>query len=160
MKLTEMLKELEEKPFFREFKKENPKSFLCAGFFIFDKENNKNQHQLDFFNPSKNQIISFEHPFENLKIHEDKIESQEKLELKNVLLDIEDLKEITEELVKKNEIKSKTNKIIAVLSQRIWNITCIQSDLSILRIKINAETKEQIVFEKQSLLDFVKVCKK
>ena len=60
MNLQFYLEKLHSSENFKEFKKENPKAYLCSGFFVVDKEKKANQVHIDYFIPenSKN-MISF-----------------------------------------------------------------------------------------------------
>ncbi len=155
MKLQELIQELKEKNTYREFKKKYPNSYFSAGFFIFSSnEKEGDKLQLDFFIPTENKIASFEYPFVSYKIHEDKIEKAEEIKDLNLKMDVTNLKEVTERV-----LGQKFTKIIAILQERIWNITAL-SGITIKRMKINAYTENIIEAGDLALNDVMRVGKK
>ena len=75
MNLKDLVEELESSPSYKNFIKENNGSYFSAGFIILNLVESTEKIQLDFFIPSKKNVASFEFPFTEPKIHEDKIES-------------------------------------------------------------------------------------
>jgi hypothetical protein len=159
MKIKELVKELEEKDSYKDFKKKYPDSFLSAGFFILDFENKTENLQLNFFIPSEKKIAGFEFPFKEFKIFEDKIEKMAKIDL-DVVIDLDDLKEFCEDIFHQNNSAMSISKIIAILKENEWNITCMDSMLGIIRIRANSKTKEAKSFSKGSIFDIAKTIKK
>ncbi len=54
MKLQFYLEKLQASENFEKFRKENPKAYLCSGFFVIDREGKDNKQHFDFFVPSVN----------------------------------------------------------------------------------------------------------
>jgi hypothetical protein len=158
MKIKQLLEELEKTGGYKDFKKKYPQSFFMAGFFVIDFVT-KNQYQLDFFIPELEKIASFEWPFGNAKIHEDKIENVKKLD-ENLKIDFDDLIGEVEKLTSKEKMSFKLEKIIAILKDNEWNLTCMSSNLGMLRIGIDSLTGEVKKFEKLSLMDIMHIKKK
>ncbi len=151
MKLKELLKQLEQKDCYKEFKKQYPNSFFTAGLFMLSKsEKEGDKLQLDFFIPEKKNIASFEYPFSSVIIHKDPIESSNPIEYLNLKADIMDLNEIT-----KKETGREFAKIIAVLQNGEWNTTCLDG-ISNKRIRINAHSGEIISSGNLSMNDIMR----
>jgi hypothetical protein len=159
MKIEELIIELKNKDCYKEAKRQFPNFFFCAAFIIIDLEQKNKKIQLDFFLPNENKIISFEHPFENFKKHDDKINNINKQPL-IIKINIEHLEETIKNILDKNNIKNSPSKIIAILKNNEWNITAMDSVFGISRIKIDAISGKEISFEKGSLLDFMGIKKK
>jgi len=178
MKLQSLLEELKEKPEYKLFQEQNPDSFFAAAFLILDfapntkgyserREHGSNEIQLDFFLPQQNRdcskqiepqisegkIAAFSFPFSKPKIHEDKIE-QMKHQTTQIKIDIDDLEPKCKELIKTNNSHIQPTKIIAILKDDIWNLTCMDDMLGIVRMKLNAITGELLDFNKGSLMEF------
>ena len=147
MKVKELLNELKEKETYKNFKTENPEAFFCSAMFILG-DNDK--IDLNFFNPSKNKISSFSMPFATLINHEEEIKDQKEITNLDFKIDSNNLKDSIE-----NKTKQKFTKIIAVLHDGKWNLTCLNG-LDMSRININAYTGELQKKEEGSLMDMVR----
>ena len=166
MKVKDLYEELQDKKFFQDFKKQNPETFLYAGFFVLEIESSSEKLQLDFYDPKQKKIEIVEFPFEKIKVQENSLPGLEdftldsekinplNLELK---IDIDDLENSVKKVLEKNNSKVSPTKIIAVLKDNVWNLTCMDNMLSVVTIKIDAGTGDEISFKKNSLLDIVKV---
>jgi|GEM_PF-654097 hypothetical protein len=140
------------------------------------------QIQLDYFLPKENKIAVFSHPFSQNteghteqctepKIHDDiisvkegkttpvkvKVMTKQTTEIK---IDIDDLETKCKELIKKNDSSIVPTKIIAILKDDIWNLTCMDNMLGIIRIKLHAISEELLDFNKGGLMDFMGVKRK
>lgn len=180
MKVHNLLRELKETQPYKTFKQQNPSTFFSACFFILDTKNQTEQKcqveqtnsketrirgalvpgiiQLDFFLPSHNKIASFEHPYKEPKIHDDKIETMQP-QTTDIKIDIDELEQICKKIIKEKNSLLIPTKIIAILKDDIWNLTCMDDMLGIIRIKINAITSELQDFNKGSLMDFMEIKK-
>ena len=159
MELKDLITELKEKECYKEFKKKNPNSYFCAGFFILDLEKREEKIQLDFFLPNEEKMSSFEFPFTEAKNHEEKIQPL-KGQTTEIKIDIDDLEKTCKEIIKKNKSKINPTKIIAIIKEDNWNLTCMDNHLGIIRINVNALTGEETLFDKGSLMDFMGIKKK
>lgn len=148
MKIAQLLNELKQKDFYKSFSRENPDAFFAAGFFVLD-DSGEDKYQLDFFIPSKNKIAVAEFPFSKIKIHEDEIANASRLKIAKV--DIHDLRRIVDETKKERGIELKINKIIALLKDDLWQLTCLPQGLDILKIHIDSQSGEIKVCEKVNL---------
>jgi len=74
--------------------------------------------------------------------------------------DIDDLESKCKQLIKENNSNITPTKIIAILKDDQWNLTCMDNALGIIRIKLNATTDELLEFNKGSLMDFMGIKKK
>jgi len=171
MKVQDLIEELEENTHYKILKEQNQGSFFTAAFLILDLENSCEQIQLDYFLPQSNTIAAFSHPFQEPKIHKDIISIKEgktepkkieqmKTQTTEIKIDIDDLSSRCKELIKENNSTIQPTKIIAILKDNIWNLTCMDNMLGIVRIKINAVTEELIDFNKGGLMDFMGIKKK
>ena len=158
MKVQDLLNELKETERYKKFKSQNPESFFAAAFFILDTEQKTETIQLDFFLPSKNKVAAFEHPFAEAKIHDDEIKPMQP-QSTEIKIDIDDLESTSKKIIKENESAIVPAKIIAILRDDQWNLTCMDNALGIVRIKLDAKSGEQADFNKGSLMDFMGIRK-
>lgn len=183
MKIKDLVNELEEKNSFREFKKNNPDAFFSAGFFVLNLEGGDETIQLDYFMSGEKKIAAFEFPFGEPKIYDEVISAPSqnmkqnglgqtledgkttgeipdmKKQLTDLKIDIDDLASVSKETIIENESKLIPAKIIAVLRDDIWNLTCMDNALGIVQIKFDALSGEAINFNKGSLMDFMRIKK-
>lgn len=152
MKLANLLNELKEKDFFKKFIAENPDAFFAAGFIVLD-DSGEDKYQLDYFIPSKKKIASVEFPFKQMKIHEDVIEKADRLKV--AMIDICDLRERVEEIKKNKAIALRTNKIIALLKDDLWQLTCLSDTLDMLKIHVHSVNGEVKRCEKLNLFSMI-----
>lgn len=171
MKVQDLIQELEETKHYMFFKEKTPDSYFAAAFLILDLENKTEQIQLDYFLPAENNIAAFAHPWEAPKIHDNIISVQAgktepakptpmSKQTTKIKIDIDDLEPKCNELIKENNSAIKPTKIIAILKDNIWNLTCMDNHLGIVRIKLNAISEEVINFDKGGLMDFMGIKKK
>jgi len=158
MKLHQLLSDLKESEGYKTFKEQNPKAFFAAAFIILDIEKGTEQLQLDFFLPEKSKVAAFELPNETPRTHEDEIKEM-KPQSTEIKIDIDDIKRKSQEIIAANDSAIKPTKIIAVLRDDEWNLTCMDNMLGIIRIRLDANTGEQKSFDKGSLMDFMGVKK-
>ena len=172
MKVQDLVKELEEKECFKTFKDQNPDTYFSVAFLILDITNRTEQVQLDYYLPKTNKIAAFEYPFKEPKIHDNIISvskegqtrpatpKQMQKQTKKNKLDIDNLEPKCNELIKENNSFIKPTKIIAILKDDIWNLTCMDNALGIVRIKVFAISEELLDFNKGGLMDFMGIKKK
>ncbi len=173
MKVQDLLDELQEKECYKNFKLENPSAFFSAGFFILDLKEKSETIQLDFFLPEQNRvcpnqsksqiyegkIAAFEHPFKEPKIFDEKIKQMQP-QTTDIKIDIDDLETTCKTIIKENNSLIVPTKIIAILKDNLWNLTCMDDALGIVQVKLDAVTREQIEFKKGSLMDMMGIKKK
>ncbi len=167
---------------FLKFKKENPTAFLCSGFFSIDKKNTSpesqskadNQQHLDFFIPELNKMFSFklnQNPIEMTNVENfSKSADEEGKELKpekisdNFDFDFNELEKVITERMEKEKVKNKVEKILWSLqskdNQSFLIGTIFLSNLGMLKVTFNLDTKELTNFEKKSFFDFIRIMKK
>ena len=159
MKIQDLLEELEENTNYKKFKSENPSAFFSAGFLILDLKSKSEEIQLDFFLPKQNKITAFEYPFNEPKVFNEEIKQMQS-QTTDIKIDIDDLESTCKKITEENNSANVPTKIIAILKDDQWNLTCMDDVLGIVQIKINAITGEQIEFKKGSLMDFMGINKK
>jgi hypothetical protein len=171
MKTQDLIKELEETKGYKTFKEQNPDTFFAAAFLILDLRNKTEQIQLDYFLPKEGNIAAFSYPFSEPKIHDDVISVKDGKTIPSkvspmtkqtaeIKIDIDDLESKCKEVIKENNSLIIITKIIAILKDDIWNLTCMDDMLGIVRVKINAISGEVQDFNKGGLMDFMGIKKK
>ncbi|MBI2449890.1 hypothetical protein HYV49_06390 [Candidatus Pacearchaeota archaeon] len=161
MKVLHYLHKLESSREYKKFIEDNKDSYLCAGFFVLDYENEKDIHQVDYYVPSKKKIAALilDGGVKVQLSKETQKKKPEKLE-GNAKIDLDAIKGMIEDEMKNHMLTDKILKIIAVLhnseGKRIWNINCILNGMGLLRIHIDDETGNILKFEKVSMMDFIK----
>lgn len=160
----ETLNQLENSNEFREFKKENPHSFLTAGFFVIDNEANMETKQLDYAigtGESKELITFFiGEAIQHKKEETIRKEQFHKLEIPKIELD-EALKIMQKET---EQFTKHYAKVIAILQMtekegklaEIWNLTCL-AGFSMFRLHIDAITGKIFTEQNNNILDMMKV---
>ncbi len=148
MKIKDLLDELSLRECYSDFKSKYPNSYFSTGFFIMG--DNKDNVQLNFFIPDENKIASFEYPFASYKVHADEIKNEVQFDNLNIKVDLDNLKDTIE-----SKLNKKIEKIIALISDGVWNITCING-YDITRIKMNAKNGNIIENTSDFLGDFMK----
>jgi hypothetical protein len=150
---------------FQKFKEENKDAYLCSCFFVIDKEKNDNHQHFDFFIPGVKKMFSFKIeancekvPVENFG---DKI--PEKI-FDNYDFSFSEIEELINEKMKKENIKSKVQKILLSLQNNEGKDfllgTIFISALGMIKTKIDLDKMEIIEFEKKSFMDMLKIVKK
>jgi len=126
---------------FSEFKKKNPRAYLCAGFFVLDFETGEHVRQIDYVLPNKKIATFTLNNGVKIKISEQPIKKK-LLEIKTKpKTDIDALYGIVEDEMKNQMVTDKIKKIIAVLhimdGKLIWNLQCILDGLNIVQVHVN-----------------------
>ena len=164
MNFSQTLEKIEASKEFNEFKKQHDDAYLCAGFFVLDLEQNINQQQFDY-SLKDGKIFTFslnENDEVTIKEAETIEGKQSKLPeiSKEIKIDLDRIQELVEKEMKKQEINSRINKIIAILqvheNKQIWNLTCMLEGFGILQVHVDTISGEILKFEKRSLFDFIK----
>lgn len=153
--LKQNLEEIKESQEFKEWKKKHNKAFLCSAFL--DK-----RWQIDFYDPATDKITTFNIDnkilFEEGEVFKGKHKIRE-LNLDKVKIEMEIALNIVRKLIdEKYNHQEETNKIIILqhLNKQVWNITYVMKSLSILNVKIDAETGKILSEDYGQLLSFKK----
>ncbi len=166
MSFLSTLEKIESSQEFKQFKKQHPDAYLCAGFLVLDYEQGNNQQQLDY-SLKNGKIFTFSLSSigkVTFKEAETMPGAKKLLELsRKIKIDIDEVKKLIEKRMEKEEIQNKILKIIAVLQKhkekQIWNLNCILEGMGILQVHIDCMNRKILKFEKRSLFDFVKKIK-
>jgi len=154
---------------FKDFKKKNPKAYLCSGFFAFDIANagKENTYHLDFLLKAEKKIMSFK--LENgIELMENKSFGNEKFDLveipMNLSFEFKDFEAMIIERMEKEGIKNKIQKLLYSL-QRVEGKdylvgTVFITGFGLVQVNIDITNKAIEKFEKKSFMDFLKVVKK
>lgn len=162
-----LIEKIESSDEFEKFMKENPKAYLCSGFFIIDMEskNPDNKYHFDFYIPESKKTFSFELENEirliELERNDEKI--LEKVSMKYPF-DFDEIEEMISKEMEFKNIKNKIQKMIFSL-QNIEGMdmllgTIFISGLGMLKANISLSDKKITDFEKKSLFDMMKIVKK
>lgn len=165
MNFKDCLQKIEDSETFKNFISKNPNSELCAGFFILDFKEKKEDYNIDYKINDKITTFSINPttmaPI--LKGQEDILDKSKPLKKVDPAIEVEipSLKLIIEKEMANQNVKGELEKIIAVLQtdeegKTIWNLTCMISGMKIMISIIDAKTEEIIKFDKKSLFDFIR----
>jgi len=154
--IKKLLEELEKNENFIKLKSKHPNLFFCTAFISNNLETKTSKTQLDFFLPSENKIVSFEHPFDNFKKYDDEI-YEIKEQSAEIKIDKSHLEKCVKKSIENNKCSLIPTQIIAILKNDEWNMTAINNSLGIVKIKYNAKTGEEKYFSKGSFMEFVKI---
>ena len=157
-----LLERLKQKPGYEKFMKDNKNSFLYAIFCILsNNEKEGDKIQFDFFTPSTKKIAYSEYPFDEIKVQNQETAVVSKiLDLDKTKIDVEDLWKVVEKIQLVNKDNSVITKIMGVLREETWDLTCTTACIDLLRIKVNAITGECISYKKENLTNFIQIRKK
>ena len=165
MNLSTHLKKLKSSEQFKRFIKENPKAFLCSGFFVIDKEGTDNKKHFDYYIEDKNQIFSFqlEDEIKLIQLETTIKEAPRELKAKNDF-DFEEIEKLINEKAKQEEIKNKLQKMMFSLQnadgKEMLIGTIFLSGFGLLKVNIDLAEMKITSFEKKSFFDMVKIIKK
>lgn len=163
MNIQFLLEKLYSSEQFEKFKKENPNSYACSGFLVFDFKGEDKKYHFDFFDPDTGKIYSFQLeqgiqivPLESLEEDKDK---RNKL-LLNYDLDFDEVKEKIEIKMKEEKIDKKIEKILISLQnlegKDFLICTVFISGLGLLKVNYDISEDKITDFEKKSFFDFIK----
>ncbi len=163
-----LLEKLNSSEEFKKFRKENPKSYLCSGFFIIDLEakNPEDKYHIDYYIPETRKTFSFE--LENgVKLVPLELRDEEKVlervSMKNHF-DFDEIKELVMDEMEKNKITNKIQKIIFSLQnlegKDMLLGTVFISGLGLIKVNIEVDNMEITDFEKKSFFEMMKIVKK
>ncbi|MBU3907129.1 MAG: hypothetical protein KKA64_02655 [Nanoarchaeota archaeon] len=162
MNLQFFLEKLENNEEFNKFLDENKDAFLCSGFFIIDLEGQSdNKYHLDYFIPSKNQMISFQLEKEIKQVPVEMLETTAPQKISEFSkLDFEEIKTMISTEMELNKINKSMQKIILSLqnadSKNVWLCTVFISGMGLLKVVIDDSEKKITHFERKSFSDFFK----
>lgn len=165
MKLSDYFKVLQKSENFKQFVMENPGTYFCSGFFVFDKEKDDNKQHLDFFVPESGKIFSFQME-NNVKMATLDLVDKRTPNKIHVNFDIDFGKvenEILDEM-EKRKISNKIQKLIFSLQnveeKNYLTGTIFLSMFGLLKVVIDIEKGKITDFDKKSVFDMMKIFKK
>jgi len=155
------LEKLYSSAIFKSFIKENPKVYLCSGFFTIDKEGKDNQIHIDFYIPDTKKMFSFRLEKGIKKIPIEAITKKIPLEIKpDFDFNFEEVEEMIVNEMKKQDIRIKLRKIIFSLQninrKNFLVCTVFIGLLGLLKVQIDLKEKKIILFEKKSFFDLMR----
>lgn len=156
--LKKLIKKIESSEKYKGWKKNNSKAFLVNIFTMFsDTEDINLIWQLHYYNSETQKIASFTKHDKEITLKKDQ-DFVKQTEIKE--LDINEVKEEPDSLIKKIKAKyhnEKINKIIVILQNSgeiIWNVTLLTGSFNVIHVKANAITGEFITDEVKSAMSF------
>ena len=156
MKISELLTRIEKEDFYKKFKSENQDSYVCAMLCILSKnEREGDKIQLDFYMPSKKKLAFTEYPFNQMQFPKETVEKMTKLKNDEMAFEVNELWEIIENAKKQKDTFHNTRKIIGILKDDRWILTCLDDMMGIIKLNINSLTGKIEKFEKGNLTDFM-----
>lgn len=161
MKFAHYLDRVQDSREFKKFAREHKNAYLCAGFFVFDFQEGKDIHQVDYFLPEKKQIAAFLlDKGMSYKIADAMNTTKPEKISGDIKMDLDKLKGIVEDEMKNHTITEGIMKMIAILQsidgKKVWNLNCILSGMALLKVHVDDTTGDILKFEKASFLDFVR----
>lgn len=164
MSFQNLLKKLRKSSDFKNFKQKHKGIFLFSAFFILSPNLEIETQQLDFF-LGKGKAVTF-YVNREIKHKIDEFNPQSEITAldENIKIDIKDLKGILKaELLNRSLKESEINKVVVILqktnNKQIWNLTCMLTNLKILRLHVDCFTGEVIESKQGSIFDFIQVKK-
>jgi len=165
MSFKTAIQKLESWPQFKQFKAKNKKAFLFSAFFILNSSLEIESQQLDYF-IGKNKVVTFVIN-DTIEQKKDIISPNTKLTSlnKNIKVDLDKVKKIIEREINERFLTEfKLSKVFVVLQKignvQLWNVTCLMSDLKILRLHIDCFNSKILEAKEESLVDFMSFQKK
>jgi hypothetical protein len=161
MKIEPFIKKLNSSTEYKDFIGKNPNSYIVAGFFIMDFEDNNSLHQIDYYIPKHKKVAAFtlepKITIQMMELMNEK--APEKLDLKTKV-DLDTLQGIIDDEMKNRGISENIRKIIAILQsikgKKMWNISCVLSGMSIIKAHVDDDSQTVLKMEKSSIMDYVK----
>ena len=150
---------------FQTFLRENPSAYLCSGFFVIDMEKKDNKVHFDYLNPKNDKISSFQMD-NGIKVVNLEQTDERVFEgiSDSIEIDFDELQKIIEGEMKRNNVKSRIQKIMLSLQKNNGQTqlvgTVFISTLGMIRVNISLPEKKITEFEKKSFFDIVNVFKK
>ncbi len=161
MNLRFYLEKLYSSEIFKNFMKENPRAYMCSGFFTIDKEGKDNQRHFDFYIPDIKKMFSFRLEKEIEKIPVELITKEIPPEIKfGFDFNFDEVEKMIINEMEKQNITNKLQKIIFSLQningKNFLVCTVFISMLGLLKIHIDLEKGKIVLFEKKSFFDLMK----
>jgi len=161
MNLQFYLEKLYSSDVFKNFMKENPKTYMCSGFFTIDKEGKDNQRHVDFYIPDTKKMFSFRLEKAIKKIPVETVTKKIPLKIKpDFNFNFEEVEEMIVNEMEKQDIRNKLRKIIFSLQnikgKNFLVCTVFISMLGLLKIHIDLKEKKIVLFEKKSFFDLMR----
>ena len=163
------LEKLKSSDIFKRFIKENPRAYLCSGFFTLDKKANDNQQHLDYFNSKSKKMFSFkldQNPIGLLPV-ENFVFTEKNPPIKmpeNLNFEFEEIEKLIRKRMQKEKINKNIEKILlSIQKTREGGFvigTVFISNLGMIKISYDLQKKEFTAFQKKSFFDLLKIVKK
>lgn len=160
-----LFEKLEGSDEYKKFAEENPKAYLCSGFFDIDMNSEMaNKYHLDFYVPSTKKTFSFQME-DGVKLME--LERNEEVLPKVLMKKNFDFDKVQEKILIEMELEKIKNKIQKMIFS-LQNIdgkdmllgTIFLSGMGLLKVNIDVYDNTISDFEKKSLFDMIKVVRK
>ncbi len=161
-----LIEKLESSEEFKKFMNENPKSYLCSGFFLIDLESEEqNKYHFDFYTPETGKVLSFELESGIKPVPLERSDGKALNKVSpNVSFDFDEIQKIISEEMEKNKVKNKIQKLIFSLQNIEGNDvmlgTIFVSGFGIVKANVNIKDRKVTDFEKKSFWDMLNVMRR
>ncbi|MDD5254142.1 MAG: hypothetical protein PHG05_03510 [Candidatus Nanoarchaeia archaeon] len=148
-KLKNSLKRVKDSEEYKDFIKNYPESYLCAGFIMYQPGKEKeSEWQIDYYTKDTKKITTFVHEKGKLIVKEcneifQKVKKDlDELKIKDIKIDFDEAIKTLNKLRDEKYSKEKEMDIIVVLQKGLWSITYVTTGFNILHLDINSKTGE------------------
>lgn len=153
--MKEILTIVEKSDVFKEYKQENPDSYLVH-YFSMHKSNDR-EEQVGYFSPATKLVTTFskEPAIAGSDEPASKEDTVRKLDMTEVSVSLDDAIETAHHVMKENYSSQNVTQEICVLQnlgEQLWNLTFITSAFNMINIRIDAKTGDVIKHEQHSIM--------
>ncbi len=157
--MKEIKDTVEKSDVFKEYKEENPDSYIVHYFSM--QKNNSRDEQMGYFSPNTRLVTTFSK--EPAIVGSDEPASKEdtvqKLDFSQVSVSLDDALSTAHDVMKEHYSSQNVTQEICVLQKlgtQLWNLTLVTSAFNIINIRIDAHSGEIIKHEQHSIMSLGK----
>lgn len=162
MEVLKLIKDLEAGKEFKEWRKDNKKSYL-AHVFMMDDEPNKDSFQLGYFNPDTEKMVTFITSPEGVQVTQEaevfkKEESKvQPLDTSKIKFNFDHALEKADKLQKEHYPTHSPLKRIVILQNikegQVYNLTYVTMSFGVLNIKVGSDDGKVVTHKLTSIID-------
>jgi len=151
---------------YKNFKKKNPKAYLCSCLFILDREHSgkENKIHFDFWLPEEKKMNSFriDGKVEFMPVENFETKPFEKVSV-DYVFNLEDFEKMILEKMGEEKINGRIQKLLFSLQRSNGKdfliVTGFLNNLGLIKANISIEENKILHFEKKSFFDMMKIVK-
>jgi hypothetical protein len=162
MNLKEQYNNLINTEMYKEFIEHHPDYKLTNFFFVYE-NNNFSEKQIGFYSEEQDKIVSFDLIKHKSTEPEDAMKKSGTIpsfDVNDSKVEIKEALDIANQIVKDNYSQHKVTKYICILqiidNVLTWNMTLITDTFNMINIRVNADSKEVISHNIQSIMSLAK----